>query len=338
MTDRSQRPRVTVLMPVYNGERYLSEAVESILAQSFTDFEFLIIDDGSSDGTAALLDTYHDSRIRRVENEKNLGLIATLNRGLDLSCGEYIARMDCDDISLPRRLEKQVAFLDSNQNIGVCGTWFKKFGAVNKVLRWHTDPDAIRSGLIFTSTLGHPTVMMRRELFRKHALYYDPAYIHAEDHALWVRASRFMLFANLGEVLLLYRVHPNQVSERMSETQLNSAAKLCLQQLRALGIEPTTEEFAIHQAIATCKFAGIDTIIEKADAWLCKLKAANDHQKEYAEPAFSKVLVEQWLTMCKKANDRGIRSRHMFFAKILKVTGLGWRYVFCYLFKHLKQY
>ena len=114
-------PKVTVLMPVYNCEKYLRESIESILNQTFKDFEFLIINDGSSDKSAEIVESYNDNRINFVQNEKNIGLAASLNRGLDIAKGEYIARMDADDISLPERLEKQVRFMETNPQIGICG-------------------------------------------------------------------------------------------------------------------------------------------------------------------------------------------------------------------------
>jgi len=117
-----KEPKVTVLMPVYNGEKYLNEAIDSILGQTFKDFKFLIINDGSTDGTADILKSYKDSRIKVTNNEKNIGLTKSLNKGLKMAKSEYIARMDADDISLPTRLQKQVEFMDSHPKVGVCGT------------------------------------------------------------------------------------------------------------------------------------------------------------------------------------------------------------------------
>ena len=119
---------VTVLMPVYNGEMYLREAIDSILHQTFTDFEFLIINDGSTDNSETIILSYDDSRIRYEKNDSNLKLIATLNKGIELAKGKYIVRMDADDISIPDRIEKQVAFLEKNPDVGICGSWFTAFG------------------------------------------------------------------------------------------------------------------------------------------------------------------------------------------------------------------
>src|SRR2546423_6687976 len=119
----AMRPRVSVLMPVYDVAKYLREAIDSILGQTFTDFEFIIIDDASTDRSAEIINSYNDPRIRFIQNEKNVGLIATLNRGLDLAYGEYLARMDQDDVSLPERLAKQVAFMETASDVAASGTW-----------------------------------------------------------------------------------------------------------------------------------------------------------------------------------------------------------------------
>jgi len=142
--------QVTIIMPVYNGEVYLREAIDSILDQTLTDFEFLILNDGSSDHSVDIVRSYDDPRIRLVENEANLGVVQTLNRGLDLANGTFIARMDCDDRSLRDRLARQVAFLDDHPEVGICGTWMEAIGArAGYIWRYPTDPERIRCSLLF---------------------------------------------------------------------------------------------------------------------------------------------------------------------------------------------
>jgi len=148
-------------MPVFNEDATLQEAVESILHQTRQDFELILIDDGSTDHTPEILDNYsdHDQRIR-VFHQSHSGLIRSLNKGLELAKGKYLARMDADDISLPERLEKQTAYLENNPEVGVCGTWAKKFGLTNKhqTIKMPASPEEIKSGLLFNNTLIHPTV------------------------------------------------------------------------------------------------------------------------------------------------------------------------------------
>jgi len=332
-------PRVTVLMPVYNGENFLREAVQSILGQTFTDFEILIINDGSSDRSAGIMESFDDPRIRLVHNERNIGLIATLNKGFDLARGEFVARMDCDDISRPQRLGKQAAFLAAHPDIGVCGTWFRKFGAQgSKVVRWETEPDAVRAAMLFSCSLAHPTVMLRREAFVSRMLYYDAAYPHAEDYELWVRAMAFMDVANLPEVLLDYRVHPDQVTQRLFLKQAETAGRVRLRQLLEVGLEVSADEFRLHQALSICDPLGIEDVYRKADQWLCCLKRRNDEKKAFAEPCFSRVLLERWLTFGKKCFFRCGGSRSYLFRApdILRETGLGWGGMAHVLFERLR--
>ena len=136
--------KATVLMPVYNAEKYVAEAIDSILNQTFNDFEFLIINDGSTDNSLDIIKSYDDPRITIINNETNLGLSHTLNKGIELARGEYIIRMDADDISLSIRLEKQIEFMDSNQHIGICGSWIQTFDKSGNQSIWNKVTGSIR--------------------------------------------------------------------------------------------------------------------------------------------------------------------------------------------------
>ncbi|MHB8170330.1 MAG: glycosyltransferase family 2 protein [Thermincolia bacterium] len=221
----SKNPKVTVLMPVYNGEKYLGQAIESILAQTFTDLELLIINDGSTDGSKEIIESYEDSRIRLVNNEGNLKLIATLNKGFELAQGEYIARMDCDDISLPDRLAKQVAFMEAHPQVGVCGTWAHKIDSSGKIVGKLKRPagNKLEKFLWCPSPIIHPTAIIRNTVFK--TLRYDQAYRDAEDYELWLRVSKVTKLYNLKEYLLLYRVHPASVTSVHRDVQLQSSYK-----------------------------------------------------------------------------------------------------------------
>ena len=206
-------PSVSVLMGVYNGERYLAQAIDSILGQSFTDFEFIIINDGSTDGTGEILHSYSDPRIRVVE-QSNVGLTRSLNRGISLARGEYIARMDDDDVSMPERLAKQVGFLDAYPEVGVLGTaclirdMIKGTEWVPPVL---TSNEEIRHNLIKGNPLIHASVMMRRSLLETLGGY-DESYLFAQDYALWMRLAPHTIMRNLPEALIVHREHWSTVS------------------------------------------------------------------------------------------------------------------------------
>lgn len=214
-------PLVSVIMPVYNGEKYLREAVDSILAQTFIDFEFIIIDDGSTDATAKILDSYADPRIIRINNRQNVGISTSSNDGIALAKGEYIARMDADDISLADRFEKQVAFLDHHLQIGVVGSSIKTINKQGQIIgsgSLPTDPELMEWVLLFGSPMAHPSVMMRTDLVKKIGGY-SKEYPSAHDYDLFGRLSKHTKLANLSECLLLYRIHAESISNKGRTSQ-----------------------------------------------------------------------------------------------------------------------
>lgn len=237
-----KNPRVSVLMPVYNGERYLREAIESILNQTYTDFEFIIIDDGSTDNTWQILQSYaaNEPRIVLVRNETNIGLAGSLNKGLGLARGEYIARMDADDVSLPERLASQVAFLDEHPKVGVVGSSVQLIdadGSPTRIVRQPTMHGLILWFLCFHTAFAHPTVVFRKAVVEGVGGY-DDAIVANEDRDLWQRLSSVTRLANLPDVYLLYRRHPYTVSHRYTDTQAYNSAKAGQRMMsRILGYE-----------------------------------------------------------------------------------------------------
>jgi glycosyltransferase involved in cell wall biosynthesis len=208
-------PLVSVVMPIYNSERFLDEAMESILNQTFEDFEFIIVADKSTDTSDAILDDFRekDDRIKVFDQER-IGLIASLNKGCQLAKGKYIARMDADDISLPHRLEMQLQYLEEHPEIGVLGTgirYIDEAGRLGKSVRNPRDPKLIKFYLHLENCFVHPSIMMRRETI-KHLGFYNPEAIDAEDYDLWARAAFVTQVSNLQDILLEYRVWSGGIS------------------------------------------------------------------------------------------------------------------------------
>ena len=290
--------KISVLMPVYNGEKFLKEAIDSILNQSFKDFEFLIINDGSTDRSKKIILSYQDQRIRFFENKKNLGVAKTLNRGLKLAKGKYIARMDADDISLSDRFKKQVEFMEKNPQVAVCGTWVKLIGNHN-IWQSPGDDKTIKSLSLFYSSIYHPTALIRNDLLKRYNLSYNPSFIHAEDYELWVKIMEKAKVANLKEVLLSHRIHSNGTGSVYNQTQIESADKVRLYQLHKLGIFPTKHELAIHQAISYWQFKQDKKFVNDAKLWLKKLLFANFLKKYYHRLIFFKILAKKWFLICR---------------------------------------
>lgn len=319
-------PVVTVLMPVYNGSEYLNESIRSILQQSFTDFEFIIIDDGSTDDSVSIVSSFKDYRIRLICNDRNLGVSEALNKGLALSSGMYVARMDSDDISYPERLAKQVAFMEENREIGICGTWVEVIGGSEaKVYRYPTDSWRIKCNHLFGPALAHPSVIMRREWLERLGNVYNSNFNYAQDYELWVRASEFTRIANIGEILLKYRLHPNQIGQERKDEQNTAADSVRLLQIRNLGIMPTTDEETIHNSISQWRFEPSRDFVERTELWFCRLLDANRSSSVYPEPFFSSLLYERWFEVCDFATELGPWLLKKFCLSPLKpVCDLPW--------------
>ena len=205
-------------MSVYNGEKYLHEAIDSVLNQTFTNFEFIIINDGSTDTTADILNSYTDPRIKIITNSQNIGLTKSLNIGLKKCHGEYIARQDADDISLPTRLLKESRFLDENQNIVLIGSLAAIIDSQNKILKTKKksiNPLVIKFKLLINNSFLHPSIMFRRELILKNSGY-NEIFRFAQDYDLYSRLSLKYSLANIPEVLIYYRLNPNSITSNLS--------------------------------------------------------------------------------------------------------------------------
>ena len=209
-------PLVSVVMPVYNAENYLHESIESVIKQTYENFEFIIVNDCSTDNSLQIIKKYQkkDKRII-VKNQKNKGYIAALNDGIKLSRGKYLAIMHADDISLPSRLEVQVNFMEKNSKIGVCGTWVEVFGEINKnyLLKFPINDELLKIRLLFTVPFANPSSMMRRDLIVQYNLQYNKKYYAVEDYKFWLDISKYTKFASIPKVLLKYRFLKTSISK-----------------------------------------------------------------------------------------------------------------------------
>ena len=231
-------PKISVLMPAFNSEKYIKEAIESILSQTFHDFELIIINDGSTDSTEKIILSYKDTRINYLKNETNLGLISTLNKGINICQGEYIARMDADDISHTDRFNRQVHFLDENPDIGLCGTWIYLFRNKNieikEEIKNTTNQDEIVEDMLLYNQIGHPTVMFRKSILENGRFNYNSSYKHAEDYKLWTDIIQVTKIANLPEFLLYYRIHNENISIKYIQEQIDISNKIKKEYLESL--------------------------------------------------------------------------------------------------------
>ena len=314
-------------MPVYNCETYIQESVESILNQTISDFEFFIIDDASTDKTVDHIKNYTDPRIHLIEKPVNTGYTNSLNLGIKLAQGKYIARMDGDDISLPNRFAKQVAFLEENKEVVVCGALCYRMGG-NRVLYAPEKHETIKLALLRGNALGHPSVMLRKDALDKLSIVYDIAKEPAEDYDLWVRLLSIGKLHNLQEVLLYYRVHNSQVSKKRNDQQINSATSSKLELLNYLNFEINQKELEVFKKIFLNKVEIPLNEIEIFQRLKNKLIIANSHEffekigfQEYLiylENEFGKKVVKSFCVERKKFSP-------LIFFQYLK-TKKKWKY------------
>lgn len=284
-------PKITVLLPVYNCEMYVQTAVESILNQTFTNFEFLIIDDASTDATVSIIKKLDDSRIQLIEKPVNSGYTNSLNYGLQIAKGQYIARMDGDDISMPERFAQQIAYLESHPDVVVCGTTYKIVGN-DKRITLPEHHEAIKIGLLWGNCILHPSVLIRKKVLDDFSIRYDTSKEPAEDYDMWVRLLSIGKLHNLQEVLLKYRVYGNQVSRTRAEEQKKNDVQSKFKLVHYLNIVWDVHEhhFLERNFRKTDMLAFKDLKIFKQVQH--KLAVANAHNGFFESRGFRQYLVE----------------------------------------------
>jgi Glycosyltransferases involved in cell wall biogenesis len=301
MSKNQTSPKVSIILPAFNAESFCAGAVESMLGQSFADFELLLMDDCSTDSTWEILQSFNDSRIHLFRNKENIGITASLNKMLSLSKGEYIARMDADDLSLPGRVALQVEYLDAHPDIWVCGGFYIDSQGVNRTRRQlPTKNDEIRAGLLFECNLPHPFVMLNGAKFREHGLYYDKTKKSAQDYALWLRmVCEFPSagFANLPAVIGQYHKHDKAISTAKKGEQDKFAALSRIYALQHLGIAENEPFMVMHKYLCTAQVVDLPETMGKIFQWAKMLLETNEKRGLFDKECFKAVVQERLIAL-----------------------------------------
>ena len=259
-------PLVSVVMPVFNEERYILDALKSILNQTYKNLEIIIVNDCSNDSSVSIINSLHDERLYIVHNQTKLGIAESLNKGLAIATGKYIARMDSDDISEPNRIEMQVRYLEENVDVGVCGTGIRFIGEAEGKRMFSCQSELVFVDLLFQCALCHPTVMFRKEILDMYSLKYDPEFEKAEDYRLWCKIALYSKIKNIKETGLNYRIHTKQVSVLYKQMQLDASDKIRASFLADNGVFLLDEEINVYN-----KACNVDVLTSEEYTLLVKV-------------------------------------------------------------------
>lgn len=311
-------PRVTVFTPAYNRERYIGAAVRSVLAQTYADFELLVVDDGSTDATARIVADTPDPRVRLERNASNRGIPYTRNRGLELARGEYLAILDSDDLMLPGRLAAQVAFLDRHPDHVAAGSWSRPVDDAGRALRGVKRQPVrnadVQAHLLFRCCLNNRTVTARTAVWREYG--YRAEFPRCQDYDLLARVAPHGRLANLPQVLVLGRRHAGQFTAATHDLGRDRKLAIAAMQLEALGVSFDDHDLARHYQLGRLAHAAITpdgAWLDWCAQWLARLQAANRAAHRYEPQAFDAAVGSYWLKACRRAGSwsRLLRAGHL---------------------------
>ena len=283
-------PVISVILPVYNADRFVGEAISSILNQSFSDFELIIINDGSFDASESVVKSFTDERIVFLNNDVNKGLIYSLNLGICCSRGKYLIRMDADDVCFSDRCLKQFNFMELNSDVVVSGGQMEDYDKKSVTSKVETNSDKLKASLLFSCVLSHPTVIMRADIIKSQKFLYDESFPHSEDYELWSRVCRSFKIANLEDVILRYRFHSQQVSKVFSHVQVDGMKRCQKMQFKAANFSFSDVELDMHSKIARLNFENTRSFFVAANLWFIKLYRSPELNNVYNKNALKNVI------------------------------------------------
>lgn len=295
---------ISVIMSCYNtSPAFLKKAIESVLCQTYENFEFIIVDDGSANHVAEIIQSYRDPRMTLLRNEENIGLPRSLNKALAVCRGEYVARMDADDICYPRRFEQQIAYLREHPDIIVCGTWVEYIDENDNLTGYSArgridDMDTYRIYLLFGNrpTIFHPSVCFNRRLLLKYHIQYHEAYRYAEDYRMWVSCAKCAGCAIIPEILLQYRFHDSQITQLKREELTAFDYQVIQEQLDELHLTLTEEMKPLHFRLLTeCGKKPYGIRIKK---WCSQIIQANRQYRVYHQAKLEVILLRCRMKIC----------------------------------------
>lgn len=330
----NKHPLISVVMPVRNGERFIRDALDSILSQSIKNLEILVINDASEDQSSAIVKSYNDFRIRLINNNKKLGLAKSRQKAVSCTLGEYIAFLDCDDIARRDRLEKQISYLENHPKVSLVGSWVEIIEEngrnTGRVWRHATCSKIIPSVLLFRNCFTQSAVTLRKKCFDKLSFRCD--YWAAPDYDLWTRLNINFYSSNLGEVLTYYRIYKGSMSFQKKKEVKKCTQKIFFNNLKRLGFTPSKEEISIHYNLERDRNAFSLNMLNLIEKWLKKISRYNQISQIYPVDKFNLLVGGYWFKACCLSASRGLVIWEIYRKSYLFDIGLNNRkkYIFLY--------
>lgn len=312
-------PLVSILMPVYNAALYLEEAIKSVLNQSFSDFELIVLNDGSTDDSLTITQQFanNDARIIIYNGEQNMGIANVLNIGLGIARGQLIARMDSDDISLPNRFSVQVQYMMEHPDVDLCSCGMKQFGESDKLMFYDNSNEEIKFNAMFFSPILHPTVLWRRDKMKSFS--YEQEYVPAEDYRLWTKALvNNVSMVNIPDILYLYRIHVTQATQQTERVNI-AVEKVRTEYIKMMFPLISQQEQKLLLDIPSCN--DVNVLKESLDIW----KRWND-KTAFIAPDFLKEKLKRYYQarLYNEMKENGIiwsKLCSLRFKQIIKLFG-----------------
>lgn len=317
-------PLVSVIMPAYNAEKYIQQAIASVLNQSLTDFELIIIDDGSIDKTAFIVKSFSDARIVFISNERNLGLIYSRNLGVCSAKSSFVAFLDSDDIAFPQRLKTQYDYLMARPDLCAVGSWTQPMdeNGIYREYIWKYigDSDFLKCTLFFRSYITTSAFFIRTSVIR--GLMFSAEYELGEDYDLYNRCVQDHIIENIQEALIAYRVHAKNTTKIKKIYLEDSLNKISKNLLSKLGVEATSKDLKLHRYLEWLDSDPDPDILEKSKLWLEKILDANKNSGIYPSVAFYHAVAERWFAVCYANAQLGLPVLWLFLQGPIAIKGV----------------
>lgn len=293
--------KISVILPVFNAEAYLKKAIESILNQTYADFELIIINDGSLDHSEEIILSFNDNRIIYVKNSKNMGVVASLNAALKIATCKYIARMDADDIAYSHRLKTQYDYMELHPEIGVCGSYLEIL-ATKELIKYPQFHEEIVFDFLIRNVIAHPVVMFKRELLNENNLQYQHEYYPAEDYKLWLDLIKVTTFYNFPFPLLQYNVHPSSISQSNQQIQIEKIYEIRTTYLLDTLLLYTEDSFQLMMQVLKFQIINDPKKIDKLKILFVSLLEKNVIAKSFNHEKFLQLFRLYWYIVVKQSN------------------------------------